>query len=166
MREEKPSSPQGEIVGLEAPSSPRRVLKQTSVHNVSLHPHVKFKSCLLKFDAVCTVSLQPCRRLQHVVFFLCYERLLSTRISNFARVSLERAPVGVRRFRPSVAVGSVCCFRPNFGRVELVIFSIFFKRLSSGFMFGDNTHPLAHPVLFLCGFPRGGVVGFKDVRIS
>ena len=31
-------------------------LKQTTFYNVSLHPHAKFRSCLLKLDVVCTVS--------------------------------------------------------------------------------------------------------------
>ena len=79
----------------------------------------KFKSCLLKFDAVCKISVTT-RSL------LCYERLLSTRVSNVARISLERAPVGGRRFRPSVAVVSGCRFRPNFGRMVLRNFNFQF----------------------------------------
>ena len=79
---------------------------------------------------------------------LCCERLLSTRvsnvtcISNVARVHLERAPVGGRRFRPSVAVVSGCRFRPTYGRMEFGIFFILqfliFVRRSSGLTFGDN----------------------------
>ena len=49
---------------------------------------------------------------------LCYERLLSTRVSNVARVHLERALDRWRSFRPSVAVVSGCRFRLNFGRME------------------------------------------------
>ena len=41
---------------------------------------------------------------------LCYERLLSTRVPNVARVYLERALVGGRRSRPT------------FGRLEFVFF--------------------------------------------
>ena len=56
------------------------------------------------------------------------ERLLSTRLSNVARisnvsrVSLKRAPVGGRRFRPSVAVATEYRFRPDFGRAKFAIF--------------------------------------------
>ena len=32
------------------------MLKQTTVYNINLHLHAKFKSCCLKLDAVCTVS--------------------------------------------------------------------------------------------------------------
>ena len=67
---------------------------------------------------------------------LCCERLLSTRvsnvtcISNVARVSLERAPVGGRRFRPTFG-------RMEFGNFYFCNFLIFVRR-SSGLTFGDN----------------------------
>ena len=72
---------------------------------------------------------------------LCCERLLSTRVSNItcisnvARVYLESAPVGGRRFRLSVAVVSGCRFWPTFGRMEFgnyyfLQFLIFVRRSS------------------------------------
>ena len=72
------------------------MLKQTTVYNVNLQIHAKFQKCHLGFDAVSAFSLvQGCKR-----SLLCYERLSSTRISNVARVSLERASVGGRGFQP------------------------------------------------------------------
>ena len=85
-----------------------------------------FKSCRLKFDAVSAFSLVQ----GYNTFSLCYERLLSTRVSNVARVSLspKRAPVGECRSRPSFAVVSGCSSRPNFGRMKfsIFIFAVFF----------------------------------------
>ena len=71
---------------------------------------------------------------------LCFERYLLESRTLPVSLSLERAPVGGRRFRPSVAVVSGCRFRPNFGRMEFGNFcfrSFCFMRLSSGFAFGD-----------------------------
>ena len=89
-----------------------------------------FKKCHLKFDAVPAFSLAQ----GYNTFSLCYDRLLSTRvsnvagISNVARVSLKRAPIGGRRFRPSGAVVSGRRFLPNLGRMKLAIFifAVFF----------------------------------------
>ena len=67
---------------------------------------------------------------------LCYERLLSTRVSNVARISnvarasLQRALVGGRRFRPSILDGW------NSGILFLQF--LICLRLSSGCTFGDN----------------------------
>ena len=69
---------------------------------------------------------------------LCYERLLSTRVSNVARVSLKRAPVSGRRSRPSVAVVSGCRFRPNFGRTKFVFWSVYLCSCRVDSRFGDN----------------------------
>ena len=74
----------------------------------SLHLHAKLQKCHLKFDAASAFSLVQ----GHNTFSLCYERWLSTRVSNVARISLKRAPVCGRRFRPSVAVVSGCRVRP------------------------------------------------------
>ena len=96
-----------------------RMLKQTTVYNVSLHLHAKFQSVIWKLDAVSAFSLIQGSN----TFSSCYERLLSTRVSNVARLSLsKRAPVGWRRFRPSVAVVSGCRFRPNLGRMKFALF--------------------------------------------
>ena len=68
----------------------------------------------LKFDAVSAFSCVQGYNtltfvLRTIVVYLC----------------LERAPVGGRHFRPSVAVVSGCFFRPNVGRMELGI-TVFF----------------------------------------
>ena len=60
------------------------MLKQTTVYDVSLHLHAKFRKCHLKFDAVSAISLVQGNN----TFSLCYERLLSTRVSNVAPLSL------------------------------------------------------------------------------
>ena len=60
---------------------------------------------------------------------LCHERLLSTRVSNVARVSLKRALVSERRFRPNIG-------RMKFG-IFILWFFIFMQR-SGEFTFGDN----------------------------
>ena len=86
------------------------MVKQTTVYNVSLHLHAKFQKCHLKFDAVSAFSLVKGYN-TFSFLFLCYERLLSTRISNVARLSLGRAPFGGGRFRP------------NLGRMKVGIFS-------------------------------------------
>ena len=95
---------------------------------------------------------------------LCYERLLSTRVSNVARVHLERAPVGWRSFRPSVAVVSGCRFRLNFGRMEFG-YSFFCNSLFlCNCRVDSRLVTIAH--ILSCssvGLPHGGVVGFKDV---
>ena len=92
--------------------------KQTTGYNVNSHLRAKFNSCRSKFDAVCT---QPC--LVTARPLLCYERLLSTRISNVVRVSLERARVDERRFQPSAAVVSGYRFRPNLRRLKFGIYT-------------------------------------------
>ena len=86
--------------------------------NVSLHPHAKFKGCLLKFDAVCTVSSFSLVQgsdtypsvLRTIVVHSCLERC----------PYLECAPVGG------------CRFRPNLGRMELGIFLFFHFFLCDG----------------------------------
>ena len=82
------------------------MLKLTTVYNVSLHLHAKIQKCHLKFDAVSAFSLDQ----GYNAFSLRYEGLLSTRVSNVACVSLKRAPVGGRRFRP------------KFGRMKFAMF--------------------------------------------
>ena len=65
------------------------MLKQTSVYNISLRLHAKSKRCLLKFDAMCTVSAFSfvSSVLRKMAVFSCLERclycerLLSTRVS-------------------------------------------------------------------------------------
>ena len=94
------------------------MLKQTSVYSVSLHFHTKFRNCLLKFDAVCTVSAFSLSNVS-TRSLLCYDRLLSTR-------------------SPNVAVVSGCRFWPNF-RLYFEFYAHFL--LSSGFTFGDNCAP-------------------------
>ena len=95
------------------------MLKQTPVYTFMQSSRVVFRYLLL-------FAQYPPSALSKVATrsLLCCERWLSSRvsnvtcISNVARVSLERAFVGGRRFRPSVAVVSGCRFRPNFGRME------------------------------------------------
>ena len=107
-------------------------LKQTSVYNVSLHPHAKFKSCLLKFDAVCTVSAFSLVQgystfsfvLQTIVVYSCLERCpcLSRPCSCWwASIPAQRCG---------------CHFRPDFWTYGIRFF-VCFERLSSGFTFVD-----------------------------
>ena len=101
--------------------------------------------------------------------------MLSTRVSNVARDSLQRALVGGRRFRPSVAIVSGCRCRPKFGTYEIrtfFIFAVFFLcsgrvdsrygnnwRLSNGFTFGDNWR-------LSSGFTFGDFVTFSVIQLS
>ena len=79
----------------------------------------------MKIYAVSALSLEQSYSTFSVVLRTVVVYYVS-RISNVARVSLslslERAPVGGRRFRPSVAVVSGCHFRPSLGRVKLRFF--------------------------------------------
>ena len=78
-------------------------------------------------------------------------------------LSLKRAPVGGRRFRPSVAVVSGCRFRPKFGTYEIHIFmfAVFFLfvQRSSGFTFGDNWR-------LSSGCTFGDFVTFSVIQLS
>ena len=115
--------------------------------NVSLHLHAKFK---IVFGNLMLVAQYLPSALSEVATrsLLCYERLLSTRVSNVARISnvarasLQRALVGGRRFRPSVAVVSGRRVRPSIldGWNSGILFLQFLicLRLSSGCTFGDN----------------------------
>ena len=96
-------------------------------------------------------------------FSLRYEGLLSTRVSNVARVSLKRAPVGGR------------LFRPNFERVRfaMFIFAVFFyfMLLSSGFTFGDywrlpSGFTLGDNGRLSSGFTFGDKVTFSVIQLS
>ena len=120
------------------------MLKQTSVYNVSFHPHAKFESCLLKFDAVCTVSAFSLVQGYNTRSFV----LRTIVVHSY----LERCPCLSR----TVPVGG-CRSRPNCGRMKFV-FSQFLQffilcdcRVDSRLV--TIAHPLAHPVLLLCGFP-------------
>ena len=94
--------------------------------------------------------------MQHARSLLCYERLLSIRVSNLVRVSLERAPVGGRHFRHSVAVVGVV-FGPLLD-VWNSLLSNSFARLSVCDCRVDSrlvtiARLLTQLVLFLCGSP-------------
>ena len=122
--------------------------------NVSLQFHAKFKSCLLIFDAVCTVSafslVQGCNTfsfvLRTIVVYSC----------------LERCPCPSRT--------RSCWFRPTFGRLEFVFFFYcckfsFFRDCRVDSRLVTIAHLLTHPV-FSVGVSHGGTVGFKDVSSS
>ena len=92
--------------------------------NVSLHLHATFKSCLLIFDAGCTVStfslVKGCNTfspvLRTIVVYSCLERC-----PYLERCAcLKRAPVGGSRFRPRVAVFGGCRFRHKFLTYEIL----------------------------------------------
>ena len=63
----------------------RELLKQTTVYNASLHLHAKFHKCQLKVVLYLPSALSQVTTRS----LLCYERMLSTRVSNVARVSLS-----------------------------------------------------------------------------
>ena len=128
--------------------------------DVSLHLHAKFQSCLLIFDVVCcshNICLQPLPKVA-TRSPLCYERLLSTHVSNVPCVSNVLLVVGVV-FGPCVDACSLGNFQ--------VFANFMFMRLSRGFTFGD--HRTSSDTSCTCssvGLPHGGLVGVKDVIIK
>ena len=107
------------------------MLKQTAVYNVSSLLHAKYLKHHLKFDAVCAFSFVQ----GYNTFSLCYERLLSTRVSNVSRVSLSNV------LRLVGAVFGPALFSAQFWTYEIRNFyfcSFFFMQRSSGHTFGDN----------------------------
>ena len=122
--------------------------------NVSLHLHATFRSCLLLFDAVCTVStfslVKGCNTfspvLRTIVVYSCLERC-----PYLERCAcLKRAPVGGSRFRPRVAVFGGCRFRHKFltyemlGNFQFCSFLLFDCRVESHLE--TVAHLLTHPV--------------------
>ena len=87
--------------------------------NDSLHRQFtlscKVSKCHLTFDAFSAFSVvQGCNTFSFVLRTIAVYSYLER------CVSLERAPVGGRLFRPSAAVESGCRFRPSFGRMKFV----------------------------------------------
>ena len=110
------------------------MLKQTSVATFMRSSNVFFLYLMLFAQYLPSALSKVATR-----SLLCYERLLSTRVSNPARVFLERAPVllvGVV-LGPALLSWVGVVFRPNVRRMEFGIFSIF-RRLSSGLTSGDS----------------------------
>ena len=114
------------------------MLKQTTVYNVNSHLHAKLQKCHLKVDAVSACSIVP----GYNTFSFVQRTIVVHSLSRTLPVSLsKRAPVGGRRFRPSVAVVSGCRCRPKCGTYEIHIFyfcSFLFVQRSSGLTFGNN----------------------------
>ena len=95
-------------------------LKQTTVDK----RHAKFQKCHLKLDAVSTFSLVQCYNTFSFVLRTIVDYSNVARISNVAFVSLKRARVGGRRFRPIVAVVSGASFSAQFGTYEIRNFGL------------------------------------------
>ena len=73
------------------------MLKQTTVYNVSSHLHAKLQKCHLKVDAVSACSIVPG---YNTFSFVQRTNVVHSCLERCPSLSLKRAPVGGRRFRP------------------------------------------------------------------
>ena len=91
-----------------------RELKQTSVYTFIQSSKVVFWYLMLYAQYLPSALSKVATR-----SLLCYERLLSTRVSNVARVSLERAPDGCASFSAQRCYREWVSFSAQFWTYEI-----------------------------------------------